>query len=203
MNRRLTNALYRHHYPIKFPYFSDDADGFCVQTKHLLLLEQIRMTLDIIHNTNNNMTKSSYFCLLETKNLWRGRFTLQERNLYKVTIFKIKSRRKPFFAESSKCSLLLILIDSSPTPALLHHWFIQSSTMCLSIYVSIFCSFLGYLSLLLHILISWYPGYFARVVCTQDLPSTLFWRKNSSPPIRWMIDEVLAWSFSWKQFSKI
>jgi len=86
MNRRLTNAHYRHHYPIKFPYFSDDADGFCVQTK----------------------------------------------------IFKIKSRRKPFFAESSKCSLLLILIDSSPTPALL---FFTSLIHTIINYVSIYICF--------------------------------------------------------------
>ena len=157
MNRRLANAHYRHHYPIKFPYFSDGADGFCVQTKHLLLLEQIGMTLDIIHNTNNNMTKSSYFCLLETKNLWRGRFTLQERNPYKVTIFKIKSRRKLFFAESSKCSLLLILIDSSTTPSLL---FFTSLIHTIVNYVSIYICF--------HIL------FFSRIFITSPLDSYVF-----------------------------
>ena len=83
-----------------------------------------------------------------------------------------------------KCSLLLILIDSSPTPALssLSSLIYTIITMCLSIYVSIFCSFSDIYHFSLfdsHILVSWllgqsclYTGSSSYVILKKELFSS-------------------------------
>ena len=206
MNRRLTNAHYRHYYPIKFSYFSDGTDGFLYQSKHHLLLEQIWMTLINPWHIYTN----THICLLRLRTYEGVDLLYKRKSLqgYNIVNFKLEGNIHLLkFLSVSCCWYWLTAFWH-----LLCYFHITDSynrQLCVYLYMFpfltfIFCSFLEYLSLLLtQSLISLYPGHFVRVVCTQGLPSTLFWRKNSSPPIRWIIDEVLASSFSWKQFSKI
>ena len=61
--------------------------------------------------------KSSYHWQFETKILWRGRLTLHEKILTKLQHNRILKLTEKFIFKIPKCSLLLILIDISLTPA--------------------------------------------------------------------------------------
>ena len=120
------------------------------------------MTLDIIHNTNNNMTKSWYFVYLRLRTYEGVDLLYKRKILTRLQYHKNKKiRRKSPVLKIPKCSLLLILIDSFPTPALLifsHNWFIQSS-LCVYLYMfpySVLFSDIYHFSLFdSYILVSW------------------------------------------------
>ena len=128
------------------------------------------------------MTKSSYFCLLRLRT-YEGVDLLYKREiLTRLQYLKLKLEGK--FLRWKVLSVPCCW--SWLTPALL---FFTSLIHTIINYVSIYTCFHFYTFHILFfswifitspysILIFLCPGHFVRVVCTQGLPSTLFWRKK-------------------------
>ncbi len=150
------------------------------------------------------MIESTYSCLLRLRT-YEGVDLLYKRKILTRLQYhkKLEGKMSVLKFLSVPCCWSWLTVLRHLLCHLSHHWLSQSS-LCVYLYMFPYSvpSRIFITSPYL-ILISWYPSYSARVVCTQGLPLTLFWRKNSAPPIRWIIDEVRAWSVSWKQFSKI
>ena len=133
MNRRLTNAHYRHHYPIKFSYFGDDTDGFCTNSDILhssRKYEWTLLSLDIIPAMIWH--KSSYHWLLRLR-IYEGVDWIYKRKFfqsYNIINFKLDWNIHLLKFLSVPCCWSWL----TPLWHLLcycsHHWFI------LSIYVS-------------------------------------------------------------------
>ena len=106
------------------------------------------------------MIESTYSCLLRLRTYEGVDLLYKRKILTRLQYHKLKNQKEMSVLKIPKCSLLLILIDSSPTPALssLTSLIYTIITMCLSIYVSIFCSFSDIYHFSLfdsYILVSW------------------------------------------------